>query len=298
MRINEQFCKARKPVNRTKNAEKFPIKNLFRLQKIFKTKKWEQPYDNEKNSDYDCLFNRYQRTLIKMNPHEQSLFLDLTENFLKIPSCEYQKRFSEVIKRIFTNYPDSHFYFLKCATKETENQTKSSSVLLYQLKSPEIRNIKTAASTVSVIDHVSDIVEQHFKENAVFVIVDDFVGSGKSAKDAIDYIKHSLKYLTGNEIFIVAAIAMMRKGYEALKILGYEPYCNIKLKRGISDRFKDEKLKDALITMDSIENKIPKLQKEYHYGFRQSEALVCMIRCPNNTFPVYWLPSKDAPYAR
>lgn len=298
MRTNEQSCRARKPINRTKNAEKFPIKNLIRLHKIFEVKKWEQPYDNEKNGDHDCLFNKYQRTLMKMNPHEQSLFLNLTDNFLKIQLCEYQERFFEVIKRIFADYPDFHFYFFKCATKETENQTKSSSVLLYQLKSPEIRSIKTVATTVSVIDHVSDIAEQHFKENAVFVIVDDFVGSGKSAKDAIDYIKHSLKYLTGNEIFIVAAIVMMRDGYKTLKTLDYKPYYDIKLKRGISDRFKGKGRKVALITMDSIESKIPKLQKEYHHGFRQSEALVCMIRCPNNTFPVYWLPSKDAPYAR
>ena len=48
--------------------------------------------------------------------------------------------------------------------------------------------------------------------------------------------------------------------------------------------------------MRSIEE-IIKVNDQNIFGYGQSEALVCMERCPNNTFPIYWLPKK-APYAR
>lgn len=43
--------------------------------------------------------------------------------------------------------------------------------------------------------------------------------------------------------------------------------------------------------MHSIE-KIIKVNNQNIFGYSQSEALVCMERCPNNTFPIYWLPKK------
>ena len=43
--------------------------------------------------------------------------------------------------------------------------------------------------------------------------------------------------------------------------------------------------------MDDIEKRL-KVNENYRRGFKESEALVCMLRCPNNTFPVFWSTKK------
>ncbi len=51
--------------------------------------------------------------------------------------------------------------------------------------------------------------------------------------------------------------------------------------------------------MESIEKKI-KPHKNEKLGFKSSEALITLIRTPNNTFPVFWKQKKDriAPFPR
>ena len=39
--------------------------------------------------------------------------------------------------------------------------------------------------------------------------------------------------------------------------------------------------------MHEIED-ILKVDSKYSFGFNQTEALISLIKTPNNTFPVYW----------
>ena len=50
--------------------------------------------------------------------------------------------------------------------------------------------------------------------------------------------------------------------------------------------------------MNHFKEKAMKTKSEFHFGYGESEALVCMERCPNNTFPIYWATKKLAPYER
>ena len=55
---------------------------------------------------------------------------------------------------------------------------------------------------------------------------------------------------------------------------------------------------DAVSTMQNIERRLDELIDEFKFGYKGSEALVCLERCPNNTFPIYWLTKNIAPYER
>lgn len=46
-------------------------------------------------------------------------------------------------------------------------------------------------------------------------------------------------------------------------------------------------LEQKLELMKSIESKIPKVGK-FSFGYEKSEALVTLMRTPNNTFPIFW----------
>lgn len=90
----------------------------------------------------------------------------------------------------------------------------------------------------------------------------------------------------------------MKEGIDAITATGATVYASIICKRGISDYYRGEELVNAKDTMEAIEQRLKKLKPEFHFGYGQSEALVCMERCPNNTFPIYWYTKHDAPYER
>ena len=48
--------------------------------------------------------------------------------------------------------------------------------------------------------------------------------------------------------------------------------------------------------MKNIEEAI-QVSDDYKFGYKGSEALVKMIRTPNNTFPIYWLRNKKNKFA-
>ena len=58
-------------------------------------------------------------------------------------------------------------------------------------------------------------------------------------------------------------------------------------KRGISDRYVGEQLDTYSRIMTHIEDKLKVAAKD-RFGYNQSEALISLIRTPNNTFPVFW----------
>ena len=117
------------------------------------------------------------------------------------------------------------------------------------------------------------------------MIVDDFIGTGTTAKDFIEAYEEKLKSENSNFFFIT--IACLTSGLKQIRDLGSEIYYSICQGRGISDstRFQDYAL--ALNLIDRIENRID-ISADYLRGFLQSEALISLIRTPNNTFPAYW----------
>ena len=85
----------------------------------------------------------------------------------------------------------------------------------------------------------------------------------------------------------------MQAGIDYLSLNNIRTYCSHVEKRGISDYYSGQMLAEKTELMNSIEKTI-KVKAKFHFGYGNSEALVCMERCPNNTFPIYWLPKKAA----
>jgi hypothetical protein len=57
--------------------------------------------------------------------------------------------------------------------------------------------------------------------------------------------------------------------------------------KGISESTAIENKVAALKIVDRIEKRL-RITEKFFRGYGQSEALVKMIRTPNNTFPLYW----------
>ena len=81
---------------------------------------------------------------------------------------------------------------------------------------------------------------------------------------------------------------------------GVEVYAYYIFRKGISDYYSDDQRDGCLKTMAGIEDKL-KVDSDFRLGYAQSEALISLIRTPNNTFPVFWKKkdkSSPAPFLR
>ena len=134
--------------------------------------------------------------------------------------------------------------------------------------------------------------------DAMLVFVDDYIGTGETAMEAAKYLAKAQPRLTnwGNVCFLT--IAAQKEGIKYLENHGYQVYVAEEYGRGISDYYKGKRLDTAREMMTQIESGLKELDDEFRFGYKQSEGLVCMERCPNNIFPIYWLTKHDAPYER
>ncbi|WP_162559705.1 phosphoribosyltransferase-like protein [Methylobacterium radiodurans] len=135
----------------------------------------------------------------------------------------------------------------------------------------------------------------------VTFVVDDFIGSGGTVKRFLD--EYEATYLAQNESVIFLSVAAMRAGLDYVQSRGYSIFTDIILPKGIADceHFPDKD--QAYGLMDQLEAMISR-EENYRYGYDKSEALVTLVRTPNNTFPLFWFPraadgtSWPAPFPR
>ena len=228
---------------------------------LFQNNKWDI-----QTEDYG-IFERYVRTMGSLESEEQKkLFLELSKRFIHIPLCKYMDYIPDLISEIMKDYPGKNLCFTCCLPKDDIGKVKSAAAVLYQIKGTSL-------------------------------IVDDFVGSGDTALGAIDYVKEVIPTIMNDNI-IVLSIAALQKGIDELASFNIKVYTHIKLNKGISDYYTGKEMKSALDIMHQIECGPIKVKPRFALGYKQSEGLISMERCPNNTFPIFWMKNNDAPYER
>lgn len=259
------------------------VDDVFLMTELFQRKTWNQ-YDG-----YECVLQAYVDVLGRMKDPEKDLFLDLTERFLWI--MNYRADIVKQLNRILSQFNYNNYYVIRCIEKEEQKKSKSSGVVLYEIKNPVIQ--KQLVKPVTLLYSTSDLRKLKDLSNSLFILVDDFVGTGKTATDCMDDLKEVQPTIDGK--MVVMCIAALERGIATLSNLNVPVFFSYKLNRGISDYYTGYKLKQNTLLMHQIESsfKIP----NNHFGFEESEALVCLKRCPNNTFPIYWH-GRKTPYPR
>lgn len=121
-------------------------------------------------------------------------------------------------------------------------------------------------------------------DQSTFLLVDDFVGTGDSALKAIRWL---CSLGVHAKSITVGAFVGMRRGRDAIIGAGATPVFLDVVDRGISDAIDIQDKTGCLSIMARIESSKGVVGK-YRFGYNASEALVMMMYCPNNTFPVFW----------
>lgn len=273
-----------------KKQSDFSSDQFAKLMNLFNKKGWLI----DTNCDIST-FKRYVDMLSQLSKEQQDFVIEISERFLHIGIDKYSDKLLEPLKRLRSDFPDDLMVIAPCLSEEEQGEIKSGSVVLYQLSGNSIKTKVNLGKHSICRSKLDDFMSNLNNDKLKVVLVDDFVGTGESAWNAVQYVKKIRPSLECKDIVIVCIVAM-QTGIEYLTEKGIHTYCTHIEKKGISDYYSGSTLEHATKLMSEIEAKI-KVKENFHFGYGHSEALVCMERCPNNTFPIYWL-RKNAPYAR
>lgn len=277
-------------IQKTEPSPKLTVDTLAKLESLFAEKGWI--IDKARDTS---LFDRFCSTLLKLSQDEQAFLLDLTKRFIKIQPSEYVERLEILAYQVREDYPNSNLIFAPCLPRCDIGKVKSAGVTLYDLESTQYR-YKLGKHCIEK-NNLANIAP-YINEDAIILLVDDFVGTGDTALGAVDYVHEVLGKDFPNDRIKVLSIVTQQTGMNAINAIGIDVYTYHIQTKGITDYYVGKELENAVALMNSIESKIKNLKDMFKFGYKQSEALVCMRKCPNNTFPIYWLGKDTAPYER
>ena len=243
-------------------------------------------------------FNRFCERLCTLDAEEQRLVIELTRRFTAIGGAEYPQLILKLMNRLHSQKlpvfsEAGKVFILPLIAPEDRGRTKSSSVVWYHCREELIRYSLLLADKKVLYHDIEEASQiKNLKTNELVILVDDFVGSGETAVSAVNWFTDS--FGTDPKQIIILSIAALEMGIDHVRQkTGVEIYAYYNFRKGISDYYSDDQRVGCLRTMKGIENKL-KVSSKFRLGFAQSEALISLIRTPNNTFPVFWK-SKDLP---
>lgn len=273
-------------------------KYFFRLMDIFKLKDWDID-DNLVNK----VFEKFCHRLSDLNSDEKrDLVLDLTEKYTWIQIKMYESYFFGAFNDLFQSYEWKNFVsseFRKgklCITSLSlnVNQIKSGEFLLYLVQSVLMRTCSFFDNEQIYLHNSVELINEKSDEFSGIIYIDDYIGSGTSTLE---------KFATIEKVKCKKFIVCLAAQQEAIKLiksqLNVNVYTNSIQKRGISDNYVGEERNEKLNLMKEISNDLK--ASKCPLGYNDTEALISLLKTPNNTFPVFWIENKkhkNAPFAR
>lgn len=277
--------------------DNFTANELLKIQKIFTDKNWEIIETKEISH-----FNRYCKRIkqIKLEK-ERELILELTNNYLWIKESDYTKHLKIALRNLVKDEDindKTKIYIIPLKSPTDDFKSKSSDSIAYFFNNCELRY--EFSQKIELISQ-QKIRRCLNESNKIILAVDDFIGTGNTAKKFIENLLKKFKNLKIKDLAILTlviqeqAIQNLNTVYPSIKI-----FRSIEEKKGISDKYSDTELSEKIKLMKQIEENL-EIPDSYLFGYEQSEALVTMIRTPNNTFPVFWYNKRNediAPFPR
>lgn len=264
------------------------IKDFARIQDVFERKKW--PIEDHFSDD---VFENFCNMLACLGSEQRDLIITLTEKFLWIQENSYIKHFSSAFDSFINSYDFSRgkkICICPLLPEDDFGKSKSSVALLYFVIA-HLRAIQNKYSTFSITyaDSPNAVNLDMIKEGYTLCLIDDFIGTGETVERATKYfIDHEIS----KNMMVIVSLVSMKSGLSALNKKEYKTYTDISCDKGISSEGDESHIE----LMKTIEEAI-KVSDDYKFGYRGSEALVRMMRTPNNTFPIYWLRNKKNKFA-
>lgn len=278
------------------------IHTFLSLVDVFKANGWDIP---NAEAGIESRFNRFCERLSILDAPEQQLVLELTKRFTIIDANEYLQYIVELLNQLHAAGVElfqqtQKFFIFPLLAPQDFDKTKSSNFVWYYFRNEIVKyNPVFIGKSLVHCDIKKASWIQNLKENESVILVDDYIGSGETAVDAINWLVST--YNVDSSRIILLAIAAQEQGLKYIaektnaSVFAYRHFV-----KGISDHYTGDQLDSYVQIMNKIEDKL-KVDDDCRFGYNKSEALISLIRTPNNTFPVFWKPhskNKTVPFPR
>jgi hypothetical protein len=294
MATTPQQQKQRKQKLSNQHKPTLQFQNWAQLLELFEHKQWEIDTDHDIS-----LLSKFMNTLNLLNNEQQQFLIELTKDFQWYDSRKYLDMMIKPLQDLRQSIGDKFIFFAQCLPNGDLGKNKSSARVLYDLADSYLHQ-HVNIGRFQCINSVNEANEQMLLDGkAVLVLVDDYVGTGDTAIKALTELRGVHKRLQNYDSVKVFTLVAQSSGMEAISNIGVDVFCSVKIGKGISDQpINDDEKYKKIVLMEGVERRINGLEKKYNFGYKGSEALVSMIRCPNNTFPIYWYIEGVSPYER
>ena len=253
----------------------------------------------------ECLMDRLS---LLSDDAQKELILNLTEKFEYVDFLNLVEGLLSSFKKAVLNKKKEDRDILVAPLKspylrvDKLNKSPKGDYLFSKAKSPDMFYplLKNSLMDDDIIDAVRfcddpyEIVK-NYTDNAVIILVDDFIGSGLTAHNHIkSYIKLLKEYKINVNVddFCVVVDVAMKQGVNYLLENGIDSFYDVLQSKAISEdeTLEEKQVQNKIQLMKEIErNVLKKLNPKYSLGFEGSESLVSILnKAPNNTFPFYW----------
>lgn len=259
------------------------LTTLLKFQEIFELKSWTLM------DGCDDKLNRFGDLIDNLKQDEINLLLELTHMYEWMSYNDYHNNLRRLLKTTLEEqFQDKNqLIFFPIIKPTDEGEVKSGHVVMKMLEGikPSINGFKNLS--VNLLREFRDLKPEKLTmtENDFLILVDDYIGSGKTLNKALSAVAQNESITHQN--FGILTMAIQEQAKVELDEQGIINYNSLILKKGISDNYVSPDLETKIEIMKRIENKIPKVSK-YRMGYEKSEALITLMRTPNNTFPVFW----------
>ena len=263
---------------------------VARLLRLFRGLKWTINSEVEGAHPYEDVFNDFAELLSYLGRDEQDLILTLTEDYLHCTTLQYPILLNQALSKIpSVKFRECDAVFLvPLKAPKDKGKVKSADAMLYGSR-VALPNLQDLSGKVFKKYSDPDLLKKEHsnRKRSLILLVDDFIGTGDTAEAALQ--DYNLRLRVDDDEPIVVTLVAQEQGVDKLVRLGFSVVAVYVRKRGISDNPKVTDKPRAVELMKGIEAQI-KILKAYSFGYGETEALVSMMRTPNNTFPVYWWP--------
>ena len=263
-------------------STKVELAKIMKLFSIFTSKKWIEI------DGHDEILKNFGELMETMDENQVNLLLELTERYMWFSYNDYHSELRKILIRLYEQVLTlkKTLYIFPIIKPENENETKSGHAVMYMLNGiktslPQYHDIK-----IETLNLFEDLKSENLQlgEDDYLILVDDFIGSGNT-------LESTLKKIAENESiqnkFSIASVVIQEETINSLTERNIHFVYGRTMQKGISSYYEEPIVSAKKEIMTKIEDRIQKV-KEYRFGYEKSEALVSMIRTPNNTFPIFW----------
>lgn len=225
---------------------------------------------------------------------KRELLIELLHRFVHVTASNFTNHLQSLAKKI-ANDPALSDESTQLVAMAADSSSDSSQYLLYALK-PIMERLGWRRH--KLVNRFGLSYREYKKNNKLknIVLIDEFIGSGQTVLGRVKTIKSAYESAGVEDInIIVKVIASTKQGMDVLLGESIHLDAEVILRKGISDFYDSDVVKDKLSVMESLENT---LLEEYEdiemprLGYGETECLYVRDdgNTPNSVFPIFWWP--------